>query len=42
MKDEYYIPYNSRKSEPLLFPRQIGNDMMRQIDIPNQLPDNSI
>lgn len=42
MIDEYYIPYNSKKSKPLLFPRQIGNNMMRQVYFPNQLPDNSI
>lgn len=42
MIDEYYIPYNSRKSELLLFPCQIGSDMMQQIYFQNQLSDNSI
>jgi len=44
MTNEYYIPYNSRKSEPLLFSRLKGDNKMRHMDmdIQNQSSDNSI
>jgi len=42
MTDEYYIPYNSRKSEPLLFLRQRGDKIVRHMHLPNQSSENSI
>lgn len=42
MTDEYYLPFNSRKSEPLLFTRLKGNKIMHHLEPPDQSSDNSI